>query len=209
MQKCDRQTYNRPLVSLGLVLVESTASLKDGLVDASSASNNADGGSALVAESALGSGRKSHTGGSSLSVLGNNGAVVSRGLGALSEVANLGLHVADDSSLRELGKREDVANSNTSLLTSVNELTSMDSLRGNKGGGDLLESVGILELDSADGGTTTLIVKDLSHNTLGVTIALGEVGSLVSDGSLSTTSVGFENRSLTSTASTNDSTHFE
>ena len=50
----NNNTYNGPLVSLGLVLVERTASLEDGLIDTSTASHNANGGSALVAKSALG-----------------------------------------------------------------------------------------------------------------------------------------------------------
>lgn len=93
------------------------------------------------------------------------------------------------------------------LLSGVDELTSVHTLRGNHSGVDLLETVGILVLHSGQGSTTTLVMKDLSHNSLDVSISLGEVCSLVHSSTLAAHLMAGEDTSLTSSLSTNNLSH--
>jgi len=168
-----------PLVSLGLVLVEGATSLQYGLVCAAPTSHNAESGAADVGERALGTRGEAHAGCPSLRVLRNNDSVVSRGLGNLALVARGCFDVADDATFGEGGEREDVTDGKAGLLSSIDELTSVQTLGGNNSCGNLLETVGILVLDSRKRGTTTLVVKNFSHNTFNITILLGKVVSLV------------------------------
>jgi hypothetical protein len=70
-------THNRPLVPLGLVLVEGVTGLKHRLVDTSTTSNNADHSTASVGNSLARTGGKLDTGLSGVGVLCHDGAVVS------------------------------------------------------------------------------------------------------------------------------------
>jgi len=196
-----------PLVTLSLVLVESTASLQQRLVGTASSGHNANSGTAQVGESALGTRRHADTGGLLVLVLCDDDAVVSGSLGHLTLVADLGLDVADNGTLGQITERKDVANGKTSLLSGVDELTSVHTLGGDDSGVDLLEAVGILVLHSGKRSTTALIVKNLSHDTLGVSVSLGEVSSLVHGSTLAAHLVAGEDASLTSSLSTNYLSH--
>ena len=103
-----------PLVALSLVLVESTSSLQQRLVRAASAGHDADGTTAQVGESTLGTGGHADTGGLLVLVLSDDDAVVSGGLGDLALVADLGLDVADHGSLGQITERKDVADGKSS-----------------------------------------------------------------------------------------------
>mmetsp|Transcript_15710 Transcript_15710/g.26195 ORF Transcript_15710/g.26195 Transcript_15710/m.26195 type:complete len:211 (+) Transcript_15710:282-914(+) len=196
-----------PLVTLSLVLVESTASLQQGLVSTTTSSHNTNGSTAQVAESALGTGRHADASGTLVLVLCDDDAVVTGSLGHLALVAGLGLDVADDGTLGQVTERKDVANSKTSLLSGIDELTSVHTLGGNNSGVDLLEAVGVLVLHSGKGSTTTLIVKDLSYNSLGVSVSLSEISPLVHGSALTAHLMAGEDTSLTSSLSTNNLSH--
>ena len=107
--------------------------------------------------------------------LGHDGAIIARGPGNGAAAANLMLKVANNSTLRHLTNRENVANGELGLLAAVNELTSVHSLGGNEQ--LLLQTmlVHIPELNNSEGSATTRIVDDLLDHTLDVSIALSKV----------------------------------
>ena len=87
--------------------------------------------------------------------MADNGDVVSGGSGKSSSVANSLLDVGDDGTLRHLTDGENVTDGQGSLLSSVDELTSVHALVGDESLGNLLESVGVTEDDLGEGSTTT------------------------------------------------------
>jgi hypothetical protein len=107
-------TDNRPFVSLGFVLVPSATSLKNWLVCATSSCNEANSGTAGVGKGSLGTRGHTNTSGTLVGVLGNNYAVVSRGLGNFTIITYFGFYVANNSTLREFAERENISNGNSS-----------------------------------------------------------------------------------------------
>lgn len=103
-------THLGPLVTLGTVLVEGTASLQHGLVRTSTTSHQTHHRTTSVGNGLLAAGRQANTCSGLLAVLGNNQSVSSGGTGELAAVSRLGLDVADDGTLGDGAHREDVAN---------------------------------------------------------------------------------------------------
>lgn len=95
------------------------------------------------------------------------------------------------------------------LLAGEDELAGVKTLRSADEGVDSLESVGILELDLGNRGTSARVVADLLHDALNVAVSLGEVLSLVSDRTLASSGVGLVDGSLSLTTTSNDLSHFE
>ena len=85
---------------------------------------------------------------------GNNGRIVARGARQGTAVADLLLDVADDSTLRQLRDREDVANRKLGLLAAVDEGTSVEALGGDESLLAELVPVGVAEDDASKGSTT-------------------------------------------------------
>lgn len=93
------------------------------------------------------------------------------------------------------------------LLASEHELTRVHALRSRQQSINLLESVGVLELDLGNGSTSARVVDDVLDNTLHVTMLLSKVVSLHADSTLSADSVCLEDRSLSFTATANNLSH--
>ena len=86
--------------------------------------------------------------------MADDSRVVARGTGERSTVTRLLLDVADDGTLRALGDGEDVANSELSLLASVDEGTSVKTLSRDEGLLAELVTVGVAENDTGKRSTT-------------------------------------------------------
>ena len=154
--------------------------------------------------------------------LGHDGAIIARGPCDGSTAANLiprrylqsqkifcfriylMLKIANNSSLRHLSDRENVADGQLSLLAAIHELTSVHALSSNE---ELLLQAMLVhtaELNHSKGSTTAGIVDDLLDHTLDIAVALSKVQRAQLGRTLSVLGVGLENGTTTPTASTND-----
>lgn len=140
----------------------------------------------------------------------DDSCVVAGGASECAAVPNLLLNIADDGTLRALANGENVADGELGLLAGVDEGTSVETLSCNESFLAELVAVGIAENNAGKRSTTVLrstawrkrnvssndaparIVDDLLHNTLNVTIALGEVESTELGRSLVVMGVGLE-----------------
>jgi hypothetical protein len=107
---------NGPFVTLSLIFMVSTTSLKDRLVGSTTAGYKANSGSVGVLKSHLGAGRHADSGDTLIVILGHDDGIVARGLGELAAVTGLGLDVADNGSLGDGRERKDVTNGKTSCI---------------------------------------------------------------------------------------------
>ena len=124
----------------------------------------------------------------------------------LRSVLYLVLEVAHNSALRHFSDREHIADDELSLLTAIDKLTSVHALSSDKQ--LLLQSVlvNIPELNNSKGSSTTGIVDDLLDHALHIAVALGKVQGTEPSSTLPVLGVGLEDRTTTSTASTNNTT---
>lgn len=95
------------------------------------------------------------------------------------------------------------------LLSTVDKLTSVETLGGDKSGSTLLVTVLITELDLGEGSTTTGIVDDLTDDTTDVAVTLGEIESTELGGALAVLGVSLEDTTVTLALSTNNTTHLK
>ena len=122
-----------PVVTLGLVLVEGTTSLKERLVHSSTASDDTDGRTRAAADRLLRARRKLDARLVLVGSLTDDGRVVSGGAGEGTTVSWALLDVADDRTFGELGDREDVSDGEGCLLATVNESTSVETFGRDEG----------------------------------------------------------------------------
>jgi hypothetical protein len=122
----------------------------------------------------------------------NDNNVVARGTAKSTTVANLLLDVGQNGTLRNRAERENVTDVQGSLLTSVDELTSVDALVSNEGLLTLLVLVRVTENDLGKGSTTARVVNDLLDNTTNVTVSLSVVERTELGGALSQAGVSLE-----------------
>jgi len=201
-------THLGPAVSLGLVLVVGTSSLQHRFVDPSAAGNNADHGAVGGGDDLLASRGQLHSGTLGVGVVCDDGGVVAGGPRDLSSVSELLLEVADNGTLGHDADGHDVADGELSLLSAVDELTGVHALGGNHQLLLHLVPVRISEDAYCEGSTTAGVVDDILHNTLNVTISLGEVDGPERRLALPVLGVGDEHRPCTLSLGTNDTTHF-
>lgn len=123
----------------------------------------------------LGTGGELDAGLALIGVVTDNGDVVAGGAAEGATVADLGLDVGDDGTLRHGAEGENVADGQGGLLAGVNELAGVHALVGDEGLGVLLELVGVTEDDLGQGGTTAGVVDDVLHDTADIAVALGIV----------------------------------
>ena len=142
------------LVTLGLELVVCPAGLEQGLVDTATARNDTDCSTAAAGDGLLRAGRKTNA---SLVLIGrvaDDSRVVAGRASERTTVTGLLLDVADDSTLRQLRDREDVADRKLGLLAAVDEGTGVEALGGNESLLAELVAVGVAEDDTGEGSTT-------------------------------------------------------
>lgn len=135
------------------------------LVSTTATSNNTNHASGLAVDDLLGAGGQLDSGLALIGVVANNGDVVARSAAQSTPVTNLALDVRYNGTLRDGTQGEDIADGQSSALTSVDELTSVHSLVGDEGLGVLLELVGVSEDDLSQRSTSAGVVDDLPHNT--------------------------------------------
>ena len=87
-------------------------------------------------------------------------------------VTGLLLDVADDSTLRQLRDREDVADRKLGLLAAVDEGTGVEALSGNESLLAELVAVGVTEDNAGERSATTSVVNNFFYNSTDVSIAL-------------------------------------
>lgn len=152
-----------------------TTSLEQWLVNSSTSSNDTDGSSGSGWDSLLGTRWKTDSGDLAISVVSDDGGVVTRGSGERSSVTGLLLDVADDGTFWERGEWEDVTDIQGRLLSTVDELSSVHALGGDESLGSELVSVWVTESDQGERSTSTSVVDDLLDDTSDVSISLSEV----------------------------------
>jgi len=97
------------------------------------------------------------------------------GAGEGPSVTGLGLAVGDDGSFGEAIDGQDIADRESSLGTSVDELTSEETLNGDEILSTKLVLVGISEDNLGKRSASTSIVHNFLDDSLDVTFSLGEV----------------------------------
>jgi len=185
-------THDGPAVALGLVLVESTASLQQRLVDTATTSDDTNGTTAVRLHDLLGTRGQAETSGVVVGVVGNDGHVVTRGTSEFSAVTGALLDVGDDGTFGQGTKGQHVADLQLSLLAAVQELTGVQTLDGNEVLLHLLELVGVAEDNAGQRSTTSRVVDDLPHDTLDVAVTLGIVQAAELGSALAVLVVGLE-----------------
>ncbi len=117
-----------PRVALDAVLVVSTTGLQQGLVNTTTSSNDTNGGTSGREDDLLGTGGELDAGLAIIGVVANDGGVTTGGTGESTTVTDGLLNVADNGTLGHGAQRKDVTDVQGSLLTAVDELTSVGTL---------------------------------------------------------------------------------
>lgn len=196
-----------PAVALNLVLVVLVTGLHDGLVNSATTSDHTNHSSAGAVQSLSGTRGKSDSGLAAILGVTDDDSTATGGLGQSTAITNLGLEVANYSTLGNLADWENVTDGKLSALTAVDELTTVHALSSNEVSLDQLVLVGISEVDSGNGSTSAGIVDDFSNDTLDIAVSLSEVVSSELGGTLSVSSHSLEDARTTLTLSTNYSSH--
>jgi hypothetical protein len=181
-----------PAVALGFVLVVGATSLEHRLVNATTTSNNTDGASAGRLNGLLGTRGKTDAGSTGLSVVRDNGSVVTRGTGNSSSVSWLLFQVADEGTFGHRTDGEDVTDLEVGLLSAVDELSSVETLYSDESLLDLLVLVRVTEDNLGERGTSSRVVDDILYDTLDVSVVLGGIERSKLGSSLSVLGVSLE-----------------
>jgi hypothetical protein len=112
-------------------------------------------------------------------------------------IAYLGLDVAHDGTLGNLLQRQDIANVQSGLLPTVDELASVHTLGGDHELSIALEAVRIQELNLGDRRASSWVMDNFLDDSTDVTPTLSIVDGTELDGSLARAGVGLEDRGLT------------
>jgi len=175
----------------------STRRLQQRLVGSSTTCNNADHATNSALDNLLCARGELDAGLALVGVVANDGNVVSTRSAKGTSVTNLLLHVADNGTFRDGSEREDVSDGESSVLSSVDELTGVHALVGDEGLGVEFVSVWVTENDPGEWCTTSCIVNDLLHHSADVTVSLGIVVCSKLGRGLVETSVGSVDGSTT------------
>lgn len=157
-----------PVLALCLSLVSLVSGLEHGLVGTLTTSTDSNHSTASAGHGSSGSGGEHNTGLLSILTVALDDGGASGSASDLSSVSDLGLQVADDSSLGHGADGEDISNSELGLASSVDVLTGVHALNSDEVFGSALVSVGVTELDAGERCTTAGVVNDLLDNTLDV-----------------------------------------
>jgi len=196
-----------PAVALDGELMLSTRSLQERLVRSATTSNNTDHASGAAADNLLGTRWELDTGLALIGVVSNDGDVVARSAGESSPVTDLLLDVGNNGTLGDGSQRQDVADRQTGVLSSVDELTSVQSLGSDEGLGVKLELVGVAELNTGERCTSARIVDYLLDNAADISVTLSEVERTEFGWGNTQAGVGCEDAASTFTLVSNNATH--
>lgn len=162
-----------PRVSLDLVLVVSTTGLKQGLVDSTTTGNDTNDTSGVRGDNLLGTRRQLDSGLALIGVVANDDNVVTGGTGEAASVTRGVLNRRHNGTFGARTQGQDVTDVQRSLLTSVDELTSVHTLSGDHELLSQLVLVSVTEHNLGQGSTSTRVVHDGADNTSLVTVLLG------------------------------------
>jgi hypothetical protein len=193
-----------PRVPLDAVLVEGTSSLEQRLVDTTTACNDANSATALVLEPLLGARRETNLDTVLVDIVCHDGGVVARALGNGTTVTNLGLKVADHTTVWDALELGSVTHVESSFGSGKDKHASVHAL-----GGDhelLVQFVlaGVVEVHLGERSATAGVVNNLLDDSLNETILLCEVQVAELGASLAETGVGCEDTSTSFTLGPND-----
>mmetsp|Transcript_24236 Transcript_24236/g.38015 ORF Transcript_24236/g.38015 Transcript_24236/m.38015 type:complete len:302 (-) Transcript_24236:49-954(-) len=186
-----------PAVTLHGVFVVGTSSLKQRLVSTSTSGNNSDLGTDIRLHSLLTSRGKTETGGTLVLIMGDDNSEAAGSTCKSTTVTNLGLNVAHNGTLGHLLQRKNITNGQGSLLSAVDELTSVHTLSSNHKLSVPLVTVSIQELDLGNGSSTTRVVHDVLDDTTDVSTTFGVVDGTKLHSSLAGACVSLEDGGLT------------
>lgn len=225
-------THLRPAVTLHLVLVVGTTGLQDGLVNTTTAGNDADHSAICRWDDLLGTRWELDTGLLGIGIVSDDGGVVARSTSQTATITGLLLQIADDGTFRHLAKWHYIANLQGSLTAAVDELASVHAFGGDEHLLADLVAIGITEVNDSQRCATTGIVNDIlkitnkyaiSHihvlllpyltkayldDAANVARALGKVQRTQLGGSLALLDVRLEDGTGAFTLCTNYTTHF-
>jgi len=198
----------RPSLSESLHLVVNSTSLEDGLINSFTGGNETNHSSGLTGEGLSGTRRKLDSGLGKIIGVTNDDSGSTGASGELALITGLVFDVTDGSTFGDLVDGEDVTGGEGSLVTGVDELTSVHSFNSQEM--VVLKSVliRVSEDDLSEGSTTAGVVDDLSDDTLNVTVLFSEIEDSESSGGDSVVLVSLEDGVLlTSSLTSNDFTH--
>lgn len=183
---------SRPSLSQSLHLVVNSTSLKDGLINSFSGGDEANHSSGITGKGLSSTGRKLDSGLAQIIRVTNDDGGGTGASGELSLITRLVFDVTDGSTFGDLIDGKDVTGGEGSLVTSIDELTSVHSFNGKEM--VVLKSVliGVSEDDLSKGSSTSGVMDDLSDDTLDVTISFSEIEDSESSGSDSVMLVSLE-----------------
>jgi len=195
-----RHTTNLgPAVALDRVLVVSTSSLQERLIGTTTSSNDSNLSTGQRTDGLLTTTGKTETSGSLVLIVGDNDGKGSTTTSIGTTISKLGLDVAHNGSFGHTAQRKDISNCQSGLLSAIYKLTRVHAFRAHQKLGVFLVTVGISELDLADGSSTTGIVKDFLHDATNVSVLFGVVKGTKLHGSLASPNMGLEDGGLSLT----------
>jgi len=165
----------RPAVSLDSVFVESATSLQHRLVDTTTTGNDTDLSSADRLDGLLGAGWETDTGFTGFRVVRDDSDVVTRGTSEFTTVSWFLFTVRDDGTFRHRTNRQDVSDLEFGFLTTVDELSTVDTFGGDESFLYSLEFVWVTESNFGEWGTTTGVMDESFNYTLNVSISFTEI----------------------------------
>mmetsp|Transcript_22563 Transcript_22563/g.36454 ORF Transcript_22563/g.36454 Transcript_22563/m.36454 type:complete len:270 (-) Transcript_22563:46-855(-) len=186
-----------PAIALDGVLVVGPAGLEQGLVGTTSTGNNSDLGTNRRGNGLLTTRRQTQTSGSLVFIVSDDNGKCSRASGKGTTVSALGFDVANDGTFRDGRQRQDISDSQGSFLSAVDELTSVHAFCAEEQLAVSFVSVGVQELHTGNGSTTTGIMHNILDDTTDVALFFGIVQRTKLDRSLAGTDVCLEDGGLT------------
>jgi len=201
-------THLGPRVALDAVLVVRASSLQDGLVNTTAAGHDSDLSTRIRHHRGLATRGETQTGLASVSVVSNDGSVVSRGTGELATVTRSLLNIAHDGTFGHGAERRDVANLELCILAAVDELPSVHTLDSNEVVLVELVLVRVAENDAGERGTTTGVMNDFLDDTLDVAVSLSEIQRAELGSSFTVLVVALEDTTRTLALCSDDASHF-
>jgi hypothetical protein len=130
------------------------ASLEQRLVNTSTTSNDADSGARTARDGLLCAGWEPNAGLVLIGRVTDDGGIVARSTSECTTVTDFFLDVADNGTFRTYRDREDIANSELSLLPCIDKGARVEALSGNESLLSELVTVGVAENDTSKRGTT-------------------------------------------------------
>jgi len=167
-------TSARPVVTLGFVFVERSASLQQRLLNPSTTSNDSNSNPGISRNGLFRSRRKTDTG---LVVfrVSDNGTVCSGCPGERTTVTNFLLDVANDGTFRALGDGEDVSDGEGRFFAAVHKSTGVETLGCDECLLAEFVAVWVTEDDSSEWGTAARIVDDFFYDSPNVAVSFSVV----------------------------------